>query len=115
MWFVVHPEDLLFIVCLPVDVDESFAVHTVDVEDPIQVVHLVLEDTSGPATGLPCDSFTLLVQTCRVNMQRDQSNIQKCISNCPIMCLLIRNSGINSPSETWCSFSILFHTTCTLK
>lgn len=66
MWMlVICPEDLLFIVCLPVDVDEGLAVHAVDVEDAIQVVHLVLEDASWPATGLPRDSFSLLIQTCR--------------------------------------------------
>lgn len=70
--FLACPEDLLFIMCLPVDVDEGFAVHAVDVEDPIQVIHLVLEDTSWPATGLPGYSFTLLIQTCRENMQRDE-------------------------------------------
>ena len=36
----------LVIVYLPVDVDEGLAVHAVNVEDPIQVVHLMLEDTS---------------------------------------------------------------------
>lgn len=52
---------LLLIVRLPVDVDEGLAVHVVDVEDPIQVVRLVLEDASWPATGLPRDLFTLLI------------------------------------------------------
>lgn len=64
---MVRPEDLqvsfLFIVCLPVDVDEGLAVHAIDVEDPIQVVHLVLEDASWPTTGLPSDGFALLIQT----------------------------------------------------
>lgn len=53
----------LFVMRLPVDVDEGLAVHAVNVEDPMQVVHLMLEDTSWPSTGLPCDSFTLLIQT----------------------------------------------------
>lgn len=73
---VVCCEDLLFIVCLPVDVDEGLGVHVVDVEDPIQVVHLVLEDASWPATGLPRHGFTFLIQTCRVSMQRYDKNIR---------------------------------------
>lgn len=89
------PKDLLFIVRLPVDVDEGLAVHTVNVEDPLQVVHLVLEDTSWPATGLPRDRFTLLIQACRVSMQRDKNKIQKCIRNCPLMYLLIRDNETN--------------------
>lgn len=52
---------------LPVDVDEGLAVHAVDVEDPIQVVHLVLEDTGWPAARLPRDIFTLLIESCREN------------------------------------------------
>lgn len=63
---------------LPVDVDEGLAVHAVDVEDSIQVVHLVLEDSSGPAAGLPRDVFTLLVQTCKEDVRR------KYKSRCPI-------------------------------
>lgn len=50
------------------DVDEGLGVHAVDVEDSIQVIHLVLEDSSGPATGLPRHIFTLLIQTCKGNI-----------------------------------------------
>lgn len=87
---VVCPEDPLFIVCLPVDVDEGLAVHTVDVEHPIQVVHLVLEDTSWPAAGLPRNGFTLLIQTCRVNMQRDEKIYRNALAIAFLMCLLLK-------------------------
>lgn len=55
----------LLIEGLPVDVDEGLAVHAVDVEDPIQMVHLMLEDSGWPAACLPRDIFTLLIQACR--------------------------------------------------
>ena len=54
---------VLLVVLLPVDVDERLAVHAVGVEDPVQVVHLVLEDPSRPAARLPRDLFTLFIQT----------------------------------------------------
>lgn len=55
----------LVIVYVPVDVDEGLAVHAVDVEDPVQVVHLVLDDARWPATCLPRHGFTLFIQTWR--------------------------------------------------
>lgn len=57
----------LLVECLPVDIDEGPAVHAVHVQDPVQVIHLVLEDPSWPATGLPCNLLPLLIQTCKVN------------------------------------------------
>lgn len=60
-----HP---LFVERLPVNIDEGLAVHAVDVEDSIQVIHLVLEDSSWPATGLPRNIFTLLIQPCKGNI-----------------------------------------------
>lgn len=57
----------LLVECLPVNIDEGPAVHAVNVEDSVQVIHLVLEDSSWPATGLPCNIFPLLIQTCEVN------------------------------------------------
>lgn len=56
---------LLIIVHLPVDVDEGLAIHAVDVQDAIQVVHFVLDDACWPAAGLPQDRFTFFIQTCR--------------------------------------------------
>lgn len=58
----------LFVERLPINIDEGLAVHAVNVEDAIQVIHLVLEDSSWPATGLPRDIFTLLIQTCKGNV-----------------------------------------------
>lgn len=52
----------LFVESLPVDVDERLAVHAVDVEDPVQVVHLVLKDPCWPSARLPRHFFTLLIQ-----------------------------------------------------
>ncbi|KFO95616.1 hypothetical protein N300_09126, partial [Calypte anna] len=37
----------------PGDVGEGSGVHAVHVEDPIQVIHLVLGDAGGPAHCLP--------------------------------------------------------------
>lgn len=58
----------LFVERLPINIDEGLTVHAVDVEDSIQVVHLVLEDSSWPATGSPRNVFTLLIQTCKWNI-----------------------------------------------
>lgn len=63
----------LFVKCLPVNIDECLAVHAVDVEDSIQVIHLVLEDSSWPTTGSPRNVFTLLVQTCKGNVRVNKS------------------------------------------
>ncbi|KFQ01773.1 hypothetical protein N330_00025, partial [Leptosomus discolor] len=37
----------------PADVGEGAGVHAVDVEGPVQVVHLVLGNAGGPARRLP--------------------------------------------------------------
>lgn len=68
--FVFIEEQLcpLLIECLPVNIDEGLGVHAVDIEDSIQMIHLMLEDSSWPATGLPCNFFTLLIDTCIGNM-----------------------------------------------
>ena len=47
---------------LPLDVDEGLGVHVVDVENPVQMVHLMLEDPGWPATYLPCDWLRLLIE-----------------------------------------------------
>lgn len=79
--------DPSLIECLPVNIDEGLAVHAVDVEDPIQVVHLVLDNSSWPAIGFPCNPFTLLVQTCRVTMETDKKNVQKCFRRMALLIL----------------------------
>lgn len=58
----------LLIECLPVNINEGLAVHAVNVEDSIQMIHLMLEDSSWPATGLPWNIFTLFIDTCMGNM-----------------------------------------------
>lgn len=44
------------------DVDEAPGVHAVDVEDSVQVVHLMLEDPGGPAAGRPAHRLPSLIQ-----------------------------------------------------
>ncbi|KAL2300071.1 hypothetical protein Nmel_012030, partial [Mimus melanotis] len=48
----------------PAHVGEGAGVHAVDVEDPIQVIHLVLDDPGGPARRLPAHRHPALVHTC---------------------------------------------------
>lgn len=48
----------------PAHVGEGAGVHVVDVEDPIQVVHLVLDDPGGPARRLPAHRLPELVHAC---------------------------------------------------
>ena len=55
---------MLLIVRLPLDVDKGLAIHAVNVEQAVQVIHLVLDDSGRPATHLPTDRFSILVQTC---------------------------------------------------
>ena len=76
LWMLSTEERLrpLFVERLPVNIDEGLAVHAVDVEDSVQVVHFVLEDSSWPATGLPSDIFTLLVQTCKTKCSQEIIN-----------------------------------------
>lgn len=63
----------LFVVCLPVDINEGLCVHAVDVEDAVQVVHLVLDDPGRPATSLPRYSFAIFIETCRVRRQKPET------------------------------------------
>ncbi|KFW84020.1 hypothetical protein N305_04757, partial [Manacus vitellinus] len=48
----------------PAHVGEGAGVHAVNVEDPVQVVHLVLYDAGSPAHGLPAHRHPELVHTC---------------------------------------------------
>ncbi|KFO72590.1 hypothetical protein N303_14328, partial [Cuculus canorus] len=48
----------------PVDVGEGAGVHPVDVENPIEVVHLMLDDAGGPACCLPAHRLPILIHTC---------------------------------------------------
>ncbi|KGL76533.1 hypothetical protein N309_00731, partial [Tinamus guttatus] len=48
----------------PMHVGEGAAVHAVDEEDAVQVVHLVLDDAGGPARRLPAHRLPHLVHTC---------------------------------------------------
>lgn len=48
----------------PADVGEGAGVHAVNVQDPIQMVHLVLHDAGGPAHRLPAHRLPALVHPC---------------------------------------------------
>ncbi|KFQ73987.1 hypothetical protein N335_08144, partial [Phaethon lepturus] len=48
----------------PADVGEGAGVHPVYVEDPIQVVHLVLDDAGSPARSLPAHRLPVLIHAC---------------------------------------------------
>ncbi|KFV70329.1 hypothetical protein N307_03609, partial [Dryobates pubescens] len=48
----------------PGDVGEGVGVHAVDVQDPIQMVHLMLDDAGSPACCLPAHWLPVLIHTC---------------------------------------------------
>lgn len=59
----------------PVDVDEGLGVHVIDVEDAVQVVDLMLQDTGRPAACLPRHRFTFFIQTCRNTTKSHSTNV----------------------------------------
>ncbi|KFO63394.1 hypothetical protein N302_09679, partial [Corvus brachyrhynchos] len=48
----------------PAHIGEGAGVHAVDVEGPVQVIHLVLDDPGGPARCLPAHWLPELVHAC---------------------------------------------------
>ena len=72
---------VLLVVRLPLDVDKGLAIHAVKVKQAVQVIHLVLDDSGRPATNLPTDRFSLLVQTCvrAYVLQMHKINCKMCV------------------------------------